>query len=165
MTEHVFTFLLSLGLLGMTIWFGYRQFQTLRWMRTEPQMLPEDRRYYRAQVIRRLIGCGLTLLLAVLMSGMVLFGVMDGLDRLNAVGDQARIDGRKLTEEEKDFVQFSFAYVMAIMLVLFVLLVVVFADVAAIRRFGMRHRKRIRDDRKAMLMRQLPLLRRRETPD
>ena len=165
MIEHLFAILLTLALLGMSLWFAYRQVEMLRWMRSEPQMLPEDRRYYRAQVVRRFIGCGLTFVLACLLGGMFVFGVLDGLDRLSALGDQARQDGTHLTEEQWDFMRFWWSYVLIIMLVLFVLLVLGFADLVAIRRFGMRHRKRIREDRKAMLMRQLPLLRRRETPE
>ena len=165
MTEHLFAILLIVALLGMSLWFAWRQAQALRWLRTQDQLMPEDRRYYQYQIVRRFIGCGLTLALACLLGGMFLFGVLDGLDRLSALGDQARQDGTQLTEEQKDFVRFSFNYVLVIMLVLLMLLVLVFTDLVAIRRFGMRHRKRIREDRKAMLMRQLPLLRRRETPE
>jgi hypothetical protein len=160
MTEHLFAVLLILALLGMSLWFAWRQVQTLRWMRTQPQMMTEDRRYYRGQVYRRFVCCGLTFALGCLLIGMLAFGVMDELDKLSALGDQARKEGGQLTDEQKDFLRFSFNYVIVILLVLFTLLVVVFMDVVAIRRFGMRHRKRIRDDRKAMLMRQLPLLRR-----
>jgi len=160
MPEQVFAIVLIFTLLGVSGYFAWRQFRTLQWLKTQPQMMPEDRTYYRRQVIRRLMGCGLTLILAGLLIGIFAFGVMAGLDQLAAQGGQARKDGTKLTEEQQDFVRFSFSYLGVLMLVLFVLLSVVFVDVMAIRRFGMRHRKRIRDDRRAMLMRQLPLLRR-----
>jgi hypothetical protein len=160
MTEHLSAIVLILTLLGISFYYAWRQFKTLRWLRTQEQMMPEDRQYYRRQAIRRLIGCGLTLVLALLLIGIFALGVMEGLDRLIARGESAKKEGRVLTDEEEDFVRFSFKYVGVLMLVLLVLLVVVFLDLMAIRRFGMRHRKRIREDRRAMLMRQLPLLRR-----
>jgi hypothetical protein len=158
MTQDVFVISLIVILAAISFVFAWRQVKTWKWLKTQEQMQPEDRKYYRRQIIRRLIGCGLTLTLAGMLIGML--PMMKGLDELGERGEQAKKDDTKLTDEEKAFMRSSLTYVGVLMLVLFVLLIVVFLDVVSIRRFGMRHRKRIRDDRKAMLMRQLPLLRR-----
>jgi hypothetical protein len=144
----------------MAIVFARREAKRWQWLKTQEQMPTEDRIYYRRQVVRRFVGCGITIVLAGMLVGLLLFGVTDGLDELNVLGDEAKKRGAELTPEQKDFVRFSLNYVIVLVLVVFAWLVVAFLDLHAIRRFGMRHRKRIRDDRRAMLMRQLPLLRR-----
>jgi hypothetical protein len=85
---------------------------------------------------------------------------MHELDRLVDLGDQAQEGPLALNDEERAFLGFGLRYVLVIGLVLMVLLAVAFVDLIALRRYGMRHRRRIREDREAMLRRQLPLLRR-----
>jgi hypothetical protein len=138
--------------------FAWRQWKTLGWLRVQENLAPEDRGYYRWMVARRLCGCVLLLALAVALAGLFGMGILDRVDALVAQGPQARKEGRKLSAEEQRFVFFSMKYVGVIALITLGLLVVALFDVRAIRKFGNRHRKRIRDDRAAMLERQLPLL-------
>jgi len=47
---------------------------------------------------------------------------------------------------------------MRLLLVLMLIFFLAGWDILAVRRFGIRHRQRIREDRRAMLERQLPIL-------
>jgi hypothetical protein len=147
--------------------FLWRQVQTLRWLRTQTELPPEDRRYYLYRSIRRIAGCVLLLVLAVMLAGLHTLGILDRLDQLVAQGEAARAKAAdvgeqpkiELNQEERDFVRFCYNYVGTMALVIFVLLGVALADTMATRRYGMRQRKKLREDRQAMLARQLPLLR------
>jgi len=137
----------------------WRQVQTLRWLRTQSQLPPEDRRYYLYRSIRRIGGCLLLLALAAMLIGLHSLNILDRLDQLVAQGEQAREAGIQLNEEQKEFVRFCYNYVATMALIIFVLLGVALVDTMATRRYGMRQRKKLREDRQAMLARQLPLLR------
>jgi hypothetical protein len=159
-SQYVWLGILVVGLAALAFVFAWRQVQTLFWLRTQPQMPREDVQYFTRRSYARLVGCVLLFVLAGLLAGLYAFGILEGLDALVADGADARAAGRHLTEEQEDFVSFAYGYVGAIALVLFALMIGGFIDTMATRRYGMRHRKRIRDDRQAMLARQLPLLRR-----
>lgn len=150
---------LVVGVIALAVVFALRQVQTLRWVRLQAGLSGDDIRYYTRRSYARLVGCGLLLVLADLLAGLYSFGILEGLDELVAAGPQAKAEGRSLTPEQRDFVHFAYAYVGSIALVLLLLLVGSFIDTIATRRYGMRQRKRIRDERQAMLEQQLPLLR------
>jgi len=61
-------------LLGLAGYFGWRQVQTLRRLRLQTELPPEDQNYYKHQSWRRLVGCALMILLAALLSGWYLLG-------------------------------------------------------------------------------------------
>jgi len=138
---------------------GYRQLQVRRWLKAhEVSLSPEDIIYHRWSIGRRLLGCAMLLLLAGLIAGIYLFDIADKLEELMALGNEAKNTGQKLTAEQESFLYFSLRYVSALLLVLMFIFFIAGWDIIAIRRFGMRHRQRIRDDRRAMLERQLPIL-------
>lgn len=74
------------------------------------------------------------------------------------LGEKAKETGQKLNAEQERFLYNSMSYVCVLLLVLMAIIFLVGWDIMAIRRFGVRHRQRIREDRRAMLERQLPLL-------
>jgi hypothetical protein len=158
MAAYIGGLLCVLALVAGTVGFGWQQLKLLRRPPGGGQLTAEDRAYFRRQVLRRLVGCGLMLVLAVMLGFFLV--AMPGLDQLVDRGAAARAAGEQLTPEESDYVWFCFLFVGAIMLVVMALLGVALVDLKEIRRYGMRHRKRIRDDREAMLRRQLPILRR-----
>lgn len=148
------------GLALLALWFAWRQWRLLAWAGTQADLSADDRRFHTRMALRRLVGCLLMLALAALLAGLFGMGILERLDEIMVDGGQAKKEGRKLSPEQADFVWFSMKYVGVTASALFGLLAVAFVDVMAIRRWGNRHRKRIRDDRAAMLERQLPLLRR-----
>jgi hypothetical protein len=158
MFEVVIGCLFIVLLLALSGWFGWQQIQNLRGLRSRGQMSPEDFSHFRRQAYRRLIGCALTALLAFMFIGYI-FGIGNRLDRLSDRADEARAQGvqpQQLQENEKADVSFAWNYVMIMIVVVFAWLGVACMDIMAIRRYGMRHRRRIREDRVAMLQRQIP---------
>jgi hypothetical protein len=138
---------------------GYRQLQVRRWLKAhEVSLSPEDIAYHRWSIVRRLIGCAMLLLLGGLIAGIYVFDIANGLEELNALGNKVKGTDQKLTPEQESFVYFSLRYVIVLLLVLMLIFFLAGWDILAIRRFGARHRQRIRDDRRAMLERQLPIL-------
>jgi small-conductance mechanosensitive channel len=138
---------------------GYRQLKVWQWLRqNEVGLSSEDATYHRWSIGRRITGCVLLLLLAAMIAGIYVFDIASGLEELMALGEQAKNTGQKLNEEQERFVMGALRYVITLLLVLMGIFFLVGWDILAIRQFGRRHRQRIRDDRRAMLERQLPIL-------
>lgn len=138
---------------------GYRQFKVRKWLQqNEVSLSTEDIQYHRWSIRRRLSGCFLLMLLAAMIAGIYVFDIASGLDELMVLGEKAKETGQKLNDEQKRFLYNSMSYVAGLLLVLMCIFLLAGWDITAIRRYGLRHRQRIRDDRRAMLERQLPLL-------
>jgi len=138
---------------------GYRQLKVRQWLKAhEVSLSTEDIAYHRWSITRRLIGCVLLLILGAMIAGIYLFDIASGLEELMALGDKVKGTGLKLSPEQESFLYFSLRYVACLLLVLMLIFFLAGWDILAIRRFGIRHRQRIRDDRRAMLERQLPIL-------
>src|SRR5947209_628003 len=67
--EFAFVALLVVVLVGMAVYFGRQQLQTLRGLRAEAAAPEEDRRYLRRQAGRRLVCCALMVVLAAMLVG------------------------------------------------------------------------------------------------
>lgn len=138
---------------------GYHQLRVRRWLKQhEASLSSEDVSYYRWSIGRRLTGCVLLMLLAAMIAGIYWFNIASGLEELMALGNQVKDSGQKLTAEQEAFVYSSMRYVASLLIVLMLIFFLAGWDMMAIRRYGNRHRQRIRDDRRAMLERQLPIL-------
>jgi uncharacterized iron-regulated membrane protein len=163
--EHVSTLLISLFLLAVAIFFAWRQWRTMRWLKTQT-LSAEDVRYYRRRSIRRLLGCAVMIVLAGLIGGLYFLDTINELDRLIAKGQQAQQDGAaaKLTEEEAAFLRFWFPYVGAIVCLLLVLMIGAVMDMWATRKYSFRHRKALRESSRAQLEAELAELRRQRPP-
>ncbi len=163
-SQQVLLAVFGVVLLIVAGYFGWRQLKLLRWLKDQPQLSLEDRIYYRRQAVRRLVGCLLLVVLALQIGGLFYWDVFGRLEQLSAVGDDAQARGVKLgpddmTEEQKEFLRFAWNYIAFTVLTVLLLVVMAMLDVMSIRRYGMRHRRRISEDRRAMLERQLPNLR------
>jgi ABC-type Fe3+ transport system permease subunit len=163
--QDFYGYILAGLLFLLAVVFAWRQVQALRQLKTLENLSTEDRSYFRRQALRRLFGCALMFVLAAMMLGLFVFDILTGLDSLVEAGKKAKADGGTITEEQEDFFRYCVNYVIGMALLLLLLLIVAFVELGAIRRYGMRHRKRIRDDRRAMLQRQLPLLHRERNGD
>jgi hypothetical protein len=138
---------------------GYRQLKVRTWLKqNEVSLSPEDIKYHTWSIRRRLLGCFLLLLLAAMLAGIYVFNIASGLEELMALGEKAKENGQKLNPEQRAFVYNAMSYVAGLLLVLMCIFFVAGWDIMAIRKYGLRHRQRIRDDRRAMLERQLPIL-------
>jgi hypothetical protein len=130
-------------LVGLAAYVSWRQVRTLRHLRAHPEMPPEDHLYHRGQARLRLTLSVLMLVLAGLLVGSYFFE--EPLQQLI----HAR-DGAKPAPAEKaaqwDFALGFFAYWGVVLLVLGAMLVLVVMDMRAIARFGVRQRRRLRDE-------------------
>jgi hypothetical protein len=153
--------LLVLASLGVAGYFARQQIQTLRGLGRREGLATEDYRYLRNQAWRRLAGCVLLVAVAGMMSVWYLSGQDAGID---ALGDQLKAQAaagvRQPRPEQEQERRFYVFYWITVLLLLLGVVFLAAIDVCAIRRFGTRHLNRIRDDRKAMLERQLEELRR-----
>lgn len=157
--EHIVAGIVITASVLAALLLGWRQVKQWQWLRANDVALSaEDRSYHTWSIRRRFIGCLLLLGLAAMIYGLYAFDISSGLEALMSQGEQARGNGTKLTDEQREFVYSSMRYVGAMMIVLLALFIVAAWDIQAIRRFGQRHRRRIREDRRAMLERQLPIL-------
>ena len=159
LTQILFTALLILVLLALAGYYAWRQVQTLRGLRHDDVMPPEDRRYLRHQAWRRLACSALMVVFAGLLAGsfFVEFRAQDLVD----IGDAARARNERpdLDPEQRRFVNFYTLYWVSALLVLLGMMGTALYDLVAIRRFGQRHFRKLQADRRAMIERQAARLR------
>ncbi len=150
-SEIVFGLLLVLGLLGLSLYVGARQVVQLRHLRQ--QDLPaEEMHYERRKAWRRLVSCGLTLVLAAMLA--VLVPSWEEVDRM------LRVAGPQPTEEQKSLARLYVGGWIVLMMLLMVLLVLAALDLWSTRRFGLRQFRKLQADRRAMIERQVNRMRR-----
>jgi hypothetical protein len=149
--EFVSCAALVVMLLGLAVYFAWRQRQTLKSLHTQPNLSAEERRYLRNQAWRRLVCAGLMVVFAGLLAGW--FFLEPPVRRLANQGEAAKAadQERPLNPDEKRLVhQFTFYWIGAL-LVLMALLALAAMDLWAIGRFGLRQQRQIQADCRAML--------------
>jgi hypothetical protein len=154
-------------LLGVSFIYGFRQVAALRLLREGPELPAEEGRHHRRQAYRRLVSCGLLALLALLLAGAQLF-LEERAD--NLIDEQAarpQEEGpRDLTPEQRNFARFYGAYWIGCLVVLMAVVALAGVDLWETRRRGLRARRKLLDDTRGMLQRQLTRYRReRDGPD
>jgi hypothetical protein len=154
--ELAFAAVIVVILLALAGYYGWRQWQTLRGLRHQENLTAEDRRYFRNQAWLRLVSCGLMVVLACLMAGSYLSGREEHARELAQPGATA---AQKADPEQKRFANQYITYWIFSLLVLMVIVFLTVFDLVAIRRYGLRHLRKIQADRRAMLERQVALLR------
>lgn len=153
--------LLVLVTLAVAAIFARQQIRTLRTLPKHTDMAPEDQRYFRRQAWRRLVGCALLAAVAGMMSGWYISDQDGGIDKLgDEVQAQHAAGEHNLTPEQEYAKRFYVYYVGTMLLLLLGLLMLAAVDLYAIRCYARRHSQKIRDDRRAMLERELAALRR-----
>jgi hypothetical protein len=146
---------------ALAILFARQQVRTLRALKRNADMSQEDCTYVRRQAWRRLFGCGLLVAIALMLSVWYVNGLDAGLDAFGEQRDRQVAAGQnRFTPEQEAARRFYIYYVNTMLLLLLGLLVLTGFDILAIRRYAARHSRQIRDDRRAMLERELAALRR-----
>jgi hypothetical protein len=153
--ELTFSLVLAVVLLLLAGYFGWKQVQTLRGLRRSSAESAEDRRYLRRQAIRRLVCCGLMLVLAGMLGGNLIIE-----PTFQEMIRQPPPAGQAVSEEQKDFARFFTVYWAAFMFVLFALIALAGFDFWAIARFGLRHRRQLQADHRAILLQEVARFRR-----
>jgi hypothetical protein len=158
--ELVLVALIVLVLVALAGLFGWRQWQLLRGL-GHAELSVEDRVYYRHQAWRRLAGCVLMIVLAGLLSGWYLLGFDTRTAALTVRGNSTDTVAEAVQRGAamQRFLNLASFYVIFTLLVLLALVCVGAVDVLAIRRFGLRHYRKIQSDRRAMIEEQVSIMR------
>jgi flagellar biosynthesis/type III secretory pathway M-ring protein FliF/YscJ len=148
-------------LLGLSFGFGWRQLVALRRLREVPELPADESRRQRRQAHRRLVGCGLMALLALLLAGAQLF-LEEPTDLWIAEHDARAAEGQPVepTPQQRAFFRLYGVYWIVLLLVLLALVAVAGVDLLETRRQGLRERRKLLDDRRVMLQRQMTRWRR-----
>jgi hypothetical protein len=154
-SQIIFGIVLVVVLLGMAGFFGWRQFLTLRTVRTSEALSDDDRRYLRRQAWRRLTGSAIMVLIAVMLAGHYKFEP----GAIELAKKRADDPAYQFTPEEKQTRQVYAAYWATVLLLLFSIIVLAAVDFFAIRSFGLRHYRQIQADRRAMIEDELARIR------
>jgi cobalamin synthase len=153
--QHVFAFALALGVAILSVFTARRQFQSLQRLRDMPELPLEEMGRERRQSVRRLVSSAFLLLIALLLVVAHLW-LEEPAQRL---ADQRDKTNLPLAESEKTFLRiYSWTWIAILLSVLAVLMLAAF-DLWSIRRFGRVQHRKLRDDRRAMIARQLRRLR------
>ncbi len=152
-SKHLFATLIVLVLLGLALYYGWRQGHTLRGLRSSADLTLEDQRYVRHQVWRRLFGCGLMMLFAGLLAGWFFLGLDARATQLAKLAEAAESRHEPLTldPDQARSLYLCVCYLIGTLLVLLAMVGTAAVDFWAIRRFGLRHRRQIEADRRAMI--------------
>jgi hypothetical protein len=128
------------------------QFRTFSRLRAE-SLASEDRRYLRGMFQRRTLNAFLLLALAGMLSGAVFAGGLAELGRL------AQTKAEDLTEEDRESLRALVYYWIGVLGLLFVVFVVAIADYMATGLWGRSELRRIQKEQRALLERDLAVLR------
>ncbi len=153
--QEYFAFLLALAVSSLSLFYGRRQLQTLQRLRENPDLPPDETGREWRQSWRRLVSSGLMLLIAVLLlvAQLWLEGPADHLARIRDHSDSP------LDDSQKNFLRLYSGVWIAILVLLFGVVMLAAIDLWSIRRYGRLQHRQLRDDRRAMIARQLRRLR------
>jgi hypothetical protein len=162
--EIVLGFALVVGLLALSIFYGWRQLQFLRQSGWSSPPETEEGLYRWKQARRRLISSGLMFVLAAQLACALLFLQ----ERAHEQGERAdaRAAARERGEEpgkpspeERSFFLFYDAYWIVFFLVMLGMVGLALVDLWATRRFGVSAYRQLRAERREMIDRQIARLR------
>jgi H+/gluconate symporter-like permease len=151
--------LLVAALVVMGSYFAWRQLQLLGTLRRAADLSAEDRSYTVRQAWRRLTGSVLMLVLAMFLA--VHFFLEGPASEIVAQGEAARKQQIRpqLDPSQLQFLNFYRNFWIIVLLLLLAIILLAGWDYLAIRRFGLRHYRRIQQDRRAMIENELSRLR------
>ncbi len=162
-SERLLAVAIVIVLFGLAGYFGWQQWRAIQRLRQAKNLHPEDRRYHRLHAGRVFICCVLMIMVAGMVGGWYVLGLEGSLGELGhpAVDQPANPDHLDFAQK-RSLTFFTLYWILAILL-LVAMVYVAFMDLWAIRRFGLRHMRQIQADRRAMLERQIELLRAERT--
>ncbi len=160
MIEQPLAVVIVAVLIGLAGYFGIQQWRTIRRLKQAENLHPEDRRYHRRHAGRVFICCVLMFMVAGMFGGWYVMGFERSAAELGreATGEVDNPDHALNPNQQRSIWFFTVYWVMAILLLL-AMVYVAFMDLWAVRRFGLRQIRQLQADRRAMLERQIELLR------
>ncbi len=158
--EQILAVVIVTVLVGLAGYFGWQQLRAIKRLKQMENLHPEDRLYHRMHAGRVFICCILMIMVAGMVGGWYVFGLEDNLGELRfQAADQPANSDQHLDAAQKRSLTFFTVYWILAILLLLAMVYVAFMDLWAVRRFGFRHMRQLQADRRAMLERQIALLR------
>jgi hypothetical protein len=158
--QIVFGAALVVALLGVSLYYAWRQVWALRRLRQMPDLPGAETRYVRRQAWRRLVSCVLMLMMAALLA-VVLIGMEERAQQIADLREAKRAAGEQHTptQDETEFLNRWVGTWIAILLLLMVVIFLAAWDLWATRLYSVREMRKIQADRRAMIERQAARLR------
>ncbi len=159
-TQIIFGAVLVLVLLFTAILYTVRQILVLRRLRAAEEMQLEERAYLHSRARRRLVTSLLLFLLGVLLAGALIYLEAPA---HQLAEDRAAMrqqdDAAPLDPQQRGFARLYLSFWILFLLVLMVVIFLAAFDYWATRRYGLRQHRKIIDDRRAMIEREVSRLR------
>ncbi len=159
-SQIIFGAVLVLVLLFVAVLYIVRQVLALRRLRATEEMALEERAYLYGRARRRLV----TSLLLFLLGGMLLVDLVflevpahQLADQREKMGQQG--DSTPLNDEQRSFARVYGWFFVLFLLVLMIVVFLAALDFWATRQYGLRQHRKIIDDRRAMIEREVSRLR------
>jgi hypothetical protein len=159
-SEFAWAAIIAAGMIALAAYYARQQWRALRRLKQAETIHPEEQRYQRMHAGRVFVCC----ILMILVAGMVGGWYVLGLDaKYEEIGQQAAEQADRPVPD-LDPVQhhwvtfFAFYWILAILFLLGMIYIALM-DYWAVRRFGLRQTRQLQADRRAMLERQMALLR------
>jgi hypothetical protein len=149
--------LLSAALVAIAVVSFRYQLRTWRRLRGGEAIASDDRRYLRGVCQRRTFNAVLIVLLAGMLAGAFLSGGVGELERIARLGQQDPPE--KPTDEDREVVKGWAIYWIAVLVLLFFVLAVAFADYTATSLYARQQLRRIRNEQQVLLERDLAVYR------
>jgi NADH:ubiquinone oxidoreductase subunit 3 (subunit A) len=155
-TQIVFGVVLVLVLLFTSIFYTVRQILALRRMRNAEEMPLEDHAYLRTRALRRLVMSFLLFVLGILLAGGLIFleppaqRLADSLESLRAQGQIPPMDA-----EQREVARAFLIFWIIFLLILMAVVLLAAWDYWSTRRYALTQYRKIRNDRRAMIEREI----------
>lgn len=157
-SEIVFGVVLLVVLLAVALYFGAVQLLHLRAVAARTDLPDEERRHERSRAWRRLVMTGLLLVLAGLFAFLLLYE--PAAQRLADERERMDAAAAPIHPTEEPFLRVWAGSWMVLLMVLLAVVVLAGVDLWLIRRHGLRQYRKLQDDRRAMIARQVTRMRR-----
>lgn len=158
-TQIIFGAVLVVVLLFVAIFYTVRQILALRRLRATEEMPLEEHAYLHSRARRRLVTSLLLFLLGIMLAVALIYleaPAHDLAEKLAAMREQG---DSTPDPEQRTFTRFYLSFWIVFLLILMTVIFLAGWDYWATRRYGLRQHRKIIDDRRAMIEREISRLR------
>ena len=159
-TQILFGAVLVLVLLFTAILYTVRQILALKRLRAAEEMSLEERAYLRSRAWRRLVMSILLFLLGVMLASALIYLEAPAQQLADErAAKQQQDDSTPLNPEQRGFARFYLGFWIVFLLILMAVVFLSAWDYWATRRYALRQHRKISDDRRAMIEREIARVR------
>jgi uncharacterized membrane protein SpoIIM required for sporulation len=159
-SESLWAAVIFAGTIGLAGYFARQQLRALKRLRQAESIHPEERRYQRLHAGRVFVCCLLMLLVAGMVGGWYVLGLDAKYDELRQqASTQADNPQQRLDPDQERWLTFFAFYWIVVILFALGMMYIGLMDYWAVRRFSLRQTRQLQADRRAMLERQIALMR------